>query len=147
MDQPREHYIERVREFNRFYTNMIEILDQSVLKSGFSLAEARVLFEMRRMKSCSAREIRKEITIDEGYLSRILNKFVAKGLVTKVQSKRDKRRYYLELTSRGAKKMAFLDALTISSTEKWIDNLTGAELSSLLSSMQNITQLLTQIKR
>ena len=139
--------IEKIREFNRFYTNTIEILDRSILDSGFSLAEARVLFEIRRMKSCSARKILQEINIDEGYLSRILGKFVANTLVTKVRSTEDKRQYYLRLTPKGIRQMESLDALMINSTGKWIECLNDTQLHLLLDSMENITQLLTPTEK
>ena len=139
--------IEKIREFNRFYTNTIEILDRSILDSGFSLAEARVLFEIRRMKSCSARKILQEINIDEGYLSRILGKFVANTLVTKVRSTEDKRQYYLRLTPKGIRQMESLDALMINSTGKWIEGLNDPQLHLLLDSMENITQLLTPTEK
>ena len=139
--------IEKIREFNRFYTNTIEILDRSILDSGFSLAEARVLFEIRRMKSCSARKILQEINIDEGYLSRILGKFVANTLVTKVRSTEDKRQYYLRLTPKGIRQMESLDALMINSTGKWIEGLNDTQLHLLLDSMENITQLLTPTEK
>lgn len=139
--------IEKIREFNRFYTNTIDILDRSILDSGFSLAEARVLFEIRRMKSCSARKILQEINIDEGYLSRILGKFVANTLVTKVRSTEDKRQYYLRLTPKGIRQMECLDALMINSTGKWIEGLNDTQLHLLLDSMENITQLLTPTEK
>ena len=139
--------IEKIREFNRFYTNTIEILDRSILDSGFSLAEARVLFEIRRMKSCSARKILQEINIDEGYLSRILGKFVANTLVTKVRSTEDKRQYYLRLTPKGIRQMESLDALMVNSTGKWIEGLNDTQLHLLLDSMENITQLLTPTEK
>ncbi len=143
----KEQYIGKIREFNRFYTNAINILNQSVLKSDFSLAEARVLYEIRSMESCSARKILEKINIDEGYLSRILNKFVSGGLVIKVQSKSDRRRYYLRLSSDGRKQMAQLDMLMTESIGQWIHHLSAHQLSSLLESMQNVAQLLTLSKK
>ena len=147
MNFSRQLCIEKVREFNRFYTNTIEVLDRSILDSGFSLAEARVLFEVRRMKSCSAREILQAINIDEGYLSRILGKFVANELISKARSTEDKRQYYLRLTTKGIRQMELLDTLMVNSTGKWIDGLTDAQLHLLLESMENITQLLTSTEK
>lgn len=38
--------IEEIRKFNRFYTGILELLNHYYLDSGYSLAEARILFEL-----------------------------------------------------------------------------------------------------
>ena len=78
--------IDRIRSFNRFYTSIIGLLDQHFLDSPFSLTEGRVLYEICNIEECSAKKIRERILIDEGYLSRILDSFVKRGLVKKILS-------------------------------------------------------------
>src|SRR5512138_3135839 len=95
--------IDRIRGFNRFYTNVIGLLDQRFLDTPFSLTEGRVLYEISHMETCSAKKIRENIVIDEGYLSRIINKFVKQGLIRKSPSSQDKRLHLILLTEKGKK--------------------------------------------
>ena len=42
MDRKKE--IETIRQFNRYYTNLLGVLDKNFLGSSFSLAEIRILY-------------------------------------------------------------------------------------------------------
>ena len=135
--------IEEVRAFNRFYTNVISILDQSVLNSGFSLAEARILFEIKQLQPCTARQLMEIVNIDEGYLSRILHKFSYQDLIAKSQSIDDKRKFELKLSENGMKQLGRLEEIANQSTAQLLNGFSNQELYSLLESMQNINQLLS----
>src|SRR3990172_3539319 len=93
--------IDRIRGFNRFYTNIIGLLDQHFLDSPFSLTEGRVLYEICKTADCSAKKIRAHIAIDEGYLSRILDSFVKRGLIQKTPSPKHGRLRIIVPTEKG----------------------------------------------
>ena len=136
--------VEHIRSFNRFYTNLISVLDESVLDTGSSLAEARVLFEINKAKGLTARQIMDEVTIDEGYLSRVINKLIRQGLVEKSQSREDRRQYLLSLSAQGNQYFSKLEEIASNATQELIDDLHGAELNKLLSCMHTIEQLLSK---
>jgi DNA-binding MarR family transcriptional regulator len=83
--------IAAIRYFNRFYTKRIGVLEEGLLKSTFSLTEVRVLYELAHRDNLAASMLRKELGLDAGYLSRILQDFQKRGLIAKSQSKSDGR--------------------------------------------------------
>src|SRR5271154_7171634 len=89
------------RRFNRMYTRFIGTLNEGLLKSEYSLAEARVLYELATRTSPKAREISEELGMDPAYLSRMLGKFERDGLLHRKTSEEDGRYSELRLTGRG----------------------------------------------
>ena len=83
--------IKQIRQFNRFYTNIIGVVDKHILNSEYTLTEGRILYEIYFTKDCSAKKIKSHLNIDWGHLSRIISSFVKKSLVTKMTSSEDKR--------------------------------------------------------
>ena len=93
--------VSAVRAFNRFYTRKLGVLDQQLLKSPFSLSEARVLYELAQRDNPAAKEIGTELGLDPGYLSRIIQKFDDDGLITRKALASDRRQFQLGLTAKG----------------------------------------------
>lgn len=101
--------IAAVRHFNRFYTRRIGVLNEGFLGSAFSLSEGRVLFELAQRPDVTATALREALSLDPGYLSRILGNFEKRGLVTRTASEADGRVNHLNLTDRGREAFATLD--------------------------------------
>lgn len=106
---PMESQVAAVRAFNRFYTRKLGALDQHLLDSPFSLAEARVLYELASREAASAKEIGSLLGLDAGYLSRIVQSFDEQGLITRTPLPTDRRQQQLGLTARGRQAYAKLD--------------------------------------
>ncbi|MCX7780083.1 MAG: helix-turn-helix domain-containing GNAT family N-acetyltransferase [Negativicutes bacterium] len=90
-----------IRKFNRFYTNIIGLVNRTILDSPYSLAEVRVMLEIDQAGQCTARDLVKLLDIDPGYLSRMLQRFVKEKLITKTASTTDGRANVLSLTDKG----------------------------------------------
>ena len=134
--------IDRIRGFNRFYTNIIGLLEQHFLDSPFSLTEGRVLYEICNTEDCSAKKIRENIVIDEGYLSRILDSFVKRGLIEKTPSPTDRRLRILVPTAKGRSGFATLNDNSNKLISRMIENLSEEERENLLDRMEGIRALL-----
>jgi DNA-binding MarR family transcriptional regulator/GNAT superfamily N-acetyltransferase len=134
--------IHAVRSFNRFYTRQIGVLREGLLKSPFSLAEVRVLYEIAHRRQPTATDLCKQLGLDPGYLSRILRGFEKRGLARKSVSQTDGRQSLLTLTSRGRKTFSALDARQNDEVAAMLRPLSRAEQSRLVQAMQVIEGLL-----
>ena len=138
--------IDKIRGFNRFYTNVIGLLDQHFLDSPFSLTEGRVLYEICNTDECTAKKIREKILIDEGYLSRILDSFSKRGLIRKTPSQMDGRLRIIVPTEKGQKEFATLNQNSNHLISQLIGKLSEEECEELLSNMERIHALLEKIE-
>jgi len=131
-----------VRRFNRFYTRQIGVLRQSLLDSPFSLAEARVLYEVAHRQQPTATELGQDLQLDAGYLSRMLRSFEQRGLLRKEASSRDARQSLLSLTAEGRKAQLALEAGSNAEVGAMLSVLADDEQNRLLRAMQTIESLL-----
>ena len=137
-----QEVINKIRSFNRFYTNIIGLLDQHFLHTAFSLIEGRVLYEISHTELCTAKKIRSNIDIDEGYLSRIIDKFIQKGLVKKTPAPEDRRLHIIVLTEKGQKEFSKLNENSDQSVSHMIEKLSEQERMDLVEMMEQIHALL-----
>jgi DNA-binding MarR family transcriptional regulator/N-acetylglutamate synthase-like GNAT family acetyltransferase len=131
-----------IRSFNRFYTNILGLIDQHILDSSYSLTEARILLEINKMKECTANNLIRKLVIDRGYVSRVLKRFESQGLIVKESSASDKRITLLHLTESGKKILLQLEERSSKQVEKLICHLTDSEQQKLVDSMKIIRSAL-----
>jgi DNA-binding MarR family transcriptional regulator/GNAT superfamily N-acetyltransferase len=131
-----------VRRFNRFYTQRIGVLQEGYSKGPFSLAEARVLYELLHRDKPTATELAKDLGLDAGYLSRILRGFEVRGLVLKQASERDGRQSLLSITERGRKRFAPIEAHTEAEVRGMLDALAPAAQAKLVDALHTIERVL-----
>ena len=130
------------RSFNRFYTRFVGLLDEELIKSGFSLTEARVLFELATSDGRGATEIASELGLDPGYLSRILRKLDDAGLLDRLPSSADARYSILRLTRKGKNAFAELNRRSSTQAREILDKLTPANRTQLIRSMHQVEAVL-----
>jgi DNA-binding MarR family transcriptional regulator/GNAT superfamily N-acetyltransferase len=141
--------IASVRAFNRFYTRRLGVLDQHFGKSPFSLSEARVLYELAHHDDLAAKEIGIELGLDPGYLSRIVQSFDEKGLITRKPLPSDRRQVCLNLTAKGRQTFAKLNLNSQNEVAAMLAALSPGDARRLTGAMATIEDLLepTETKR
>jgi DNA-binding MarR family transcriptional regulator/N-acetylglutamate synthase-like GNAT family acetyltransferase len=135
-------HVESVRRFNRFYTRQIGVLHEHLLKSPFSLAEARIIYELAQREKATATELGSELGLDAGYLSRMLADFKKRGLISRKPSETDGRRTLLWLTEKGQKAFAQLNAQSHNEIEAMLGRLSPGEQTRLIEAMRTIQDML-----
>jgi DNA-binding MarR family transcriptional regulator/GNAT superfamily N-acetyltransferase len=147
MSQDSDEQIAAVRAFNRFYTRKLGVLDQQLLKSPFSLSEARVLYELAHREDPAAKEIGIELGLDPGYLSRIIQKFDEDGLITRKPLQSDRRQYRLGLTAKGRQAFAKLERSSHDDIADMLAALPHGDGGQLIAAMAMIERLLGASER
>src|SRR5262245_30034405 len=133
-----------VPRFNRIFTRGISVLQDGFLKTPYSLAEARVLYELARRDKATATEIAAELGLDHGYLSRILRGFGERGLVVRTASPNDRRQSLLSLTAKGRMAFAPLDERSQNEVAAMIGALSVADQERVVAAMRTIEHSLCE---
>ena len=137
-----EDHVAALRRFNRCYTQRIGVLREGWVSSPFSLAQARVLYEITERDRPTATEIAGDLGLDPGYLSRILRDFEADGLIRRQASETDGRRSHLSITERGRKRFAPVEAHSVLEVRRLLNPLPPVARSKLVDAAQTIERVL-----
>src|SRR5450432_1075832 len=136
--------IAAVRQFNRFYTRRIGVLQEGLLQSDLSLAEVRVLYELAHAGGATATSITKALDLDAGYLSRMLRSFEKRGLVQRRQSDDDARRAILSLTRKGRSAFAKLDNRAHDEISALLAAHSATDQRALVDAMRSVERILAE---
>ncbi|MEU8345125.1 helix-turn-helix domain-containing GNAT family N-acetyltransferase [Spirillospora sp. NPDC048832] len=137
-----EEDVGTVRAFNRFYTGVIGVLGEGLVRSPYSLTEARVIFELAQREDTEVLALRRALDLDAGYLSRMLARFEADGLVLRERAPGDARRQIVRLTPRGREVFAMLDERTAAEIRGLLGGLDAGDRSRLLAAMRTVQGVL-----
>ena len=134
--------IEKIRRFNRFYTQRLGTLNEGLLDSPLTLTQVRVLYELAQDLDSSAVDLCRRLDLDPSYLSRILCDFSERGWVERTPSSEDARKNTITLTSAGRDVFEPLNEASRQQLEGWLKPLPEARREQLVSGMGTVMSLL-----
>jgi DNA-binding MarR family transcriptional regulator/GNAT superfamily N-acetyltransferase len=136
-----EHQVEGVRRFNRVVTQHVGALEDSYLRRGRPLGQARLLHEVGP-DGIDVRLLRERLKLDSGYISRLLRSLEAQGLIRTDAQASDGRVRRVVLTREGAAEQATYDALSNDLAWSFLEPLDPAQRKRLVSAMAEVERWL-----
>ena len=137
-----QQIIRKIRGFNRFYTDVIGLLNQHFLDSPYSLAEGRILFEISKARNIQASKIMTVMHIDKSYLSRLLKKLEKENLIVRKPSENDARAVEISLTEKGNQEFEVLNQRSEEQIKGLLQSLSAEKSRMLAEHMTAITDIL-----
>lgn len=134
--------VKSIRHFNRYYTNRLGLLSRYRFDTEFTLTEARVILEIARRGVHTQSALNAELKIDGGYLSRVVKRLAASGLVATRRGEEDGRVLMLELTSAGRRAAEEIDLGSDGEVESLIEGLKPEETAALVSHLREAERIL-----
>ena len=136
------HPVQAIRRFNRFYTRQIGVLQEHLLQSQFSLTEVRVLYELAHRENVTAKDLCRDLGLDRGYVSRMLQSFERQGWIKTAPSPDDRRWQFLSLTAKGHKVFDPLERRSSEEVAAMLDRLSPSQQKKLLAAISDIESVL-----
>jgi len=136
-----EHQIQQVRRFNRVVTQHVGALEDSYLRRGRPLGQARLLHEVGP-DGTDVRILRDRLKLDSGYVSRLLRSLEVQGLVATHSRIGDRRVRRVVLTAKGRAERAIYDKLSDDLALSLLKPLDPAQRARLVNAMAEVERLL-----
>ncbi len=133
--------IQQVRRFNRLVTQRTGALENSYLRRGRPLGEARLLFEIGT-DCADVRTLRERLGLNSGYVSRLLRSLEAQGLIVVRPQAEDARRRNVSLTRKGRGEFAAYERLSDGLATSWLEPLNASQREGLVTAMAEVERLI-----
>jgi DNA-binding MarR family transcriptional regulator/GNAT superfamily N-acetyltransferase len=133
--------VAQVRSFNRIMTERVGVLNDHFLGRDHPLGEARLLWEIG-VEGVSVRDLRRRLSLDSAYVSRLLRSLERQGLVMVKTSKQDGRVRVVQLTEAGLRERAELDQRADAFAHSLLEPLSESQRAKLGAAMAQVERLL-----
>lgn len=139
--------VTEIRGFNRFYTNILGLLDQYIVDSGYSLTEARILFEISKTDICTANQLCSVLNVDRSYMSKIINKFERNGLISRSTCDTDNRNIEIHMTEKGMAAFHELNDRSNKQIEDMLAKLEEGECEKLINGIRTVKKYFSKVTK
>jgi len=133
--------IERLRAFNRRWTEVLGLLGRHLLDTRFSLTEGRVLYELAQHEQLERLDLRRRLDIDASFLTRVLTRLEHQGVLDSARSPADGRRRLLRLTAAGRAAATDLDRRATDQLAERLAGLTEDQQRTLVEATSLVSTL------
>ena len=134
--------VQKIRKFNRYYARVLGVFDKKYLGVDFNVTEVRIIGEIGRNSSLTAKELAEFLSVDKGYMSRMMQNLEKKGLIERVKSETDAREKHLRLTEEGKRLNMVLEEKADQRIFRQIDGISAEEFEVLLGAMETIEKIM-----
>jgi DNA-binding MarR family transcriptional regulator/GNAT superfamily N-acetyltransferase len=133
--------VDQVRRFNRTMTERVGVLNDHFLGRDHPLGEARLLWEIGE-KGAEVRELRRRLSLDSAYVSRLLRSLEHQGLLVVRTSEQDGRVRFVQLTGAGFRERTELDQRADTFARSLLEPLSESQRVKLGEAMAQVERLL-----
>ena len=134
--------VQKIRAFNRYYARVLGVFDKKYLGVDFNVTEVRIIGEIGRNDSLTAKELAAYLSVDKGYMSRLLQNLEKKGFIERGKSEADAREKFLRLTAEGEKLNLLLEEKADQRILRQIESINEEEYQILLDAMEKIESIM-----
>jgi DNA-binding MarR family transcriptional regulator len=134
---------ERIRAFNRFYTETIGALDDRHEGLAVTLVQSRMLYKIATTDHPQVGQIARALRLEVPYASRVLGVLEDRQLIRRRLSDTDRRQRIVELTAAGRRTLAKIEKRSNERVLSLTAQLSEVAVTELLDAMDTIRHLLT----
>ena len=138
----KQKYIEQIRAFNRYYTQVLGLLNKGILDGDLGISEVRVMREIYLHHDITSTQIIATLELDKGFLSRILKRFEKLGFTIRKKSGKDNRSSVINLTNLGRSTYEKINLDSDIQIENLFADFSEQEMKTIVRSMNTIDSLL-----
>ena len=131
-----------VRRFSRFYTRRIGVLQEALLGGPLSLPEGRIVWELAQTEGQTATRLAQALSLDPGYVSRLLRGLEERRLIARSASPRDARETLIALTQVGRAAYAAINTRSQHEVGAMLASLPQADRARLVAALGTVERLL-----